>query len=474
MVQDPSANAGTATAVPTGPAPSGVRLGWGVALLGTGALAAAVAVAPGAARAAAAQDWPPFVLVCGLLLVGLVAEEDGLFAAGGHALARLAPNGVVLYAGTALLVVTVSSVLNLDTSVTFLTPVLVYAARRRGEGEAPLLYGCLLLSNAGSLLLPGSNLTNLIVLGHLHLSGGAFLAQMALPALAAAGMTALVVGLVHHDQLRTTVVAGVEREHPILGAGLVAAVLVTVLVLALRAPALPVTAVGIGAVLVRSWRSGARRTAPAGPRVASLAAAVRVLGLPVLAGLFGLVVTLGTLGRSWSGPATLLAHLGAWGTAATAALTSVLVNNLPAASLLAARRPPHPFSLLIGLNVGPNLFVTGSLAWVLWLRAARSAGARPGWDGPACSASPPPRWPWPPPSASWWRRGCTERSAVAPAASYGAASSRSTSSARRSTSAASRWARRDTAAVITSADPWKVPGNWCSSTETPARSSPSA
>ena len=59
------------------------------------------------------------------------------------------------------------------------------------------------------------------------------------------------------------------------------------------------------------------------------------------------------------------------------ATTSVLVNNLPAASLLAARTPPHPFPLLVGLDVGPNLFVTGSLAWVLWLRAARAAGGRP-------------------------------------------------------------------------------------------------
>ena len=58
-----------------------------------------------------------------------------------------------------------------------------------------------------------------------------------------------------------------------------------------------------------------------------------------------------------------------------AALTGVLVNNLPAASLLAARRPPHPFALLVGLNVGPNLFVTGSLAWILWLpRRGRPAG----------------------------------------------------------------------------------------------------
>jgi len=83
------------------------------------------------------------------------------------------------------------------------------------------------------------------------------------------------------------------------------------------------------------------------------------------------------LGRVWSGPGTLLSHLDVWGTAGLAAATSVLVNNLPAASLLAARTPNHPFALLIGLNLGPNLFVSGSLAWLLWLRSARAAGAQP-------------------------------------------------------------------------------------------------
>ena len=180
-------------------------LEWGLAALGGASLLAAALVAPSHARAAAAQDWPAFVLVAGLLLVGLMAEEDGLFDAGGRALALVAPNGLALYAGTALLVVTVTTLLNLDTSVTFLTPVLVYAARGRGEGEAALLYGCLLLSNAGSLMLPGSNLTNLIVLGHLHLSGGAYFAHMALPAVGAAVATALVVGAVHHRTLRTTI-----------------------------------------------------------------------------------------------------------------------------------------------------------------------------------------------------------------------------------------------------------------------------
>ena len=53
------------------------------------------------------------------------------------------------------------------------------------------------------------------------------------------------------------------------------------------------------------------------------------------------------------------------------------MNNLPAASLLAARTPPHPLALLVGLNVGPNLFVTGSLSWILWYRSACAAGRRP-------------------------------------------------------------------------------------------------
>jgi arsenical pump membrane protein len=339
---------------------------WSLLALGAGGALAAVVASPADARAAAAQDWPAFALVSGLLLVGLVAHEDGLFEASGHLLARFAPNGWALYAGSALLVVVVTTLLNLDTSVTFLTPVLVYAARRRGEGEVPLLLACLLLSNAGSLLLPGSNLTNVIVLGHLHLSGRAYFDHMAPAGLAAAAVTAVVIAAVHRRSLRTTVAVAGDGARLVPGIGLVAAAAVTVLVLVLRSPAIPVLAVGLVAVALR-----ARRGTPATRE------AVGVLGLPVLIGLFGLAVALGALGRGWSGPATLLTHLDSWGTAAVAAVLSILVNNLPAASLLAARQPPHPYPLLVGLNVGPNLFVTGSLAWVLWMRAARTAGTKP-------------------------------------------------------------------------------------------------
>ncbi len=306
------------------------------------------------------------MLVAGLLLIGLVADKDGLFAAAGHRLSRTAPSGVFLFMGAVAMVGVVTAVLNLDTSVAFLTPVLVYAARSRGEGEASLLYGCLLLANAGSLFLPGSNLTNLIVLGHLHLNGVQFLAHMWAAALASLVVTAVVIGCVEHRSLRVRIEDPTPAERPTLGLGLVAVLAATVLVVVLHNAAIPVAAIGVAVVAARilTGKENAKH-------------AIDVLGVPVLIGLFGVAVALGTLGRVWSGPADLLSHLDSWGTAVVAAGSSVLLNNLPAASLLAARRPDHPFSLLVGLNLGPNLFVTGSLAWFLWLRAARSAGSRP-------------------------------------------------------------------------------------------------
>jgi len=139
--------------------------------------------------AAAARTWPPFVLVAGLLLIGAVAYEDGTFQAAGALLDRLPGGEPMLYAVAMGLVAAVTVVLNLDTSVAFLTPVLVGAARRRGASEERLLYGCVFLSNAASLLLPGSHVTNLLVLSGTHVSGSAFLRSMALPWAAAVVVT---------------------------------------------------------------------------------------------------------------------------------------------------------------------------------------------------------------------------------------------------------------------------------------------
>ncbi len=155
-------------------------------------------------------------------------------------------------------------------------------------------------------------------------------------------------------------------ERPAVGSGLVAVVAVVVLVLVLSSPAPEVAAVGVAGALLALARHRIR-----------LGDAVKTLDLPVLVGLFGLAVGLGALGRDWTGPADALRHLDPWATAGVAAISTVVLNNLPAAALLSARPPPHPLSLLIGLDLGPNLFVSGSLAWVLWRASARAAGGRP-------------------------------------------------------------------------------------------------
>lgn len=144
---------------------------------------------------AARQDWPPFVLVAGLLAIGTVVEADGLFAAVGARIERVGGSPLRLLAALLGLEAVVTALLNLDTAAVFVTPVVVYAARRRRCDERPFLYGALFVANGASILLPGSNLTNLIVLAHEHLSGAAFARAMALPWLASVALVVVVLAV---------------------------------------------------------------------------------------------------------------------------------------------------------------------------------------------------------------------------------------------------------------------------------------
>ena len=305
---------------------------------------------------AANQAWPPFIVVAGLLLIGRTAAEEGLFDAAGARLARSRLGARSLLVALLGLAAAVTAVLNLDTSVVFLTPVFVLAARRRGLDERPFLYGSVFIANAASLLLPGSNLTNLLVLRSHPENGGAFAVQM-LPAwLTACGITVVFVIVAFRP---TEAAARTPAQLPPIRLGFGAAAIVAAagLVVLLPNPAVPVLAVGIAAA------AGQRRP----PR----------LDARLLALLFAGTVSLGTLARLWSGPARLLDSSGIWGATGIGAAASLVVNNLPATVLLTARAPAHPEALLLGLDIGPNLFVTGSLSAVLWLQAARGVGARP-------------------------------------------------------------------------------------------------
>jgi arsenical pump membrane protein len=96
-----------------------------------------------------------------------------------------------------------------------------------------------------------------------------------------------------------------------------------------------------------------------------------------LAGLLVLTVTLGAAARAWDTPSRLLVSGDPWTVAAIGAAASVIVNNLPAAVLLSAQPLPDPQALLLGLDIGPNLAVTGSLSALLWLQSARTVDADP-------------------------------------------------------------------------------------------------
>lgn len=316
--------------------------------------------------AAAEQAWPPFVLVSGLLLIGLVANRDGLFERAGLFLQGLAGPPVVLFAACLLLVAVVTAVLNLDTAVVFLTPVLVHAARGRGVDEEGFLYGAVYMANASSLYLLGSNLTNLLVLGDQPISGATFAARMFVIALAATLATAVGLFVLFRRRLGAPANQLPQRASwDSFGLGLPGALCAAVLTIALRNPAIPV--VGVGVVLAAmevgrgrlQWRE-----------------VVRAVGPVVLISLFLVCVALGVLARSWDGPVQLLDGAGRWETTGIGALASVAINNLPAAVLLSAHPVAHPSALLLGLNVGPNIAATGSLSAFLWWRAAEQVDAQ--------------------------------------------------------------------------------------------------
>jgi arsenical pump membrane protein len=319
-------------------------------------------------RAALGQSWPPFVLVAGLLLLGQLAGRDGLFDAAASRLVRV-PGGAVSSLLACLgLVALVTALLNLDTAVVFLTPVLLGVAQRRRLDPAPFLYGAIFMANASSLFLPGSNLTNLLVLAGAHRSGGSFLTTMLPAATAAAAATAVGLLVIHRRALRAPAAPpALEPPLPVrAGPGLLGALLAAALIVALADPALPVLAL---AVVLLAW-SGIRGRLD--PR-----RALAALGAPTLLTLFALSVALGVLARSGAVSLGWLHEAGIPATAAVAALSTVLINNLPSAVLLSSTGHLQSQALLIGLNVGPNLAVTGSLAVLLWWRAARGAGLTP-------------------------------------------------------------------------------------------------
>lgn len=314
------------------------------------------------------NSWDPFVLVIGLLLIGHSAASEGLFESVGRWIARTPGGALRIFIVTMLAVAVVTALLNLDTAIVFMTPVALQAARSSNADEDAFLYGTILMTNSASLLLYGSNLTNLLVFASRSASGTTFASHMFVPWLCSVAITIFLVALWRVRTLRGVKAAGSrERISVRFGVGTISVVFALAAMLAFREPALPVFAIGAlasGYEVFVKHRMGARD-------------ALRVSSPLLLGPLFVLAVLVGWLGRSWHGVEHLVAHTTALQTSAIAAGASIVINNLPAASLFAGQHIAHPYALLLGLNLGPNIFVTGSLSSLLWFRLARADGASP-------------------------------------------------------------------------------------------------
>jgi len=247
------------------------------------------------------HTWEPFVLIVGLLFIGHVAALEGLFEKIGEQCARVPGASLSLFVMTMLAVALVTAVLNLDTAVVFMTPVALQAARSRGADEKAFLYGTILMTNAASLLLLGSNLTNMLVVAGQPVRGSVFASHMVFAWVSSVVITIAVVALWCRDSLARPVRSpGSNEVHWTVGPGFLATLVAVVLMLVLSHPALPIFLLG---ALVELYGLVVSRRV----RVGDL---IRVASPTVVLPLFVVAVAVGWLSRVWDGPSHWLAHTG--------------------------------------------------------------------------------------------------------------------------------------------------------------------
>ncbi|MFD8756996.1 SLC13 family permease [Kitasatospora sp. NPDC059577] len=359
---------------------------WGWPEAAAAVPAAALLVAAGAvpldhATAEAARLGPVIGFLAAVLVLAKLCDDEGLFRACGAWIARSAAGRPRrLLAQVFAVASLVTAVLSLDATVVLLTPVVLATATRLGARPAPHLYACAHLSNTASLLLPVSNLTNLLAFTASGLSFGRFAALMALPWLTAVGVEYLVLRRFFAADLdagATAPPAGEAPEMPLFALVTVGCTLAG-FVLTSATGVDPVWAAAAGAAVLAVRALARGHATPAG--------VLRSANPPFLA----FVLALGVVVRAVvdNGLATGLAHLVPHGTAlpallGTAALAAVLanvINNLPATlalvPLAAPAGPGAVLAVLLGVNIGPNLTYAGSLATLLWRSIVREHGVR--------------------------------------------------------------------------------------------------
>jgi arsenical pump membrane protein len=353
--------------------------------------AAVILIAAGAipvadAGAEARRLGPVIGFLIAILVLAHLCADDGLFKACGAWMARSAagrPRRLLVLVFVTATVTT--AVLSLDTTVVLLTPVVFATAARLDVRARPHVYACTHLANSASLLLPVSNLTNLLAFAASGLAFGRFAALMALPWLAVIGVEYVVFGRFFASDLSP----GPPRARRDAGDGDAGLPVFTVTVVGLTlagfvvasaAGVSPAWAALAGAALLAGRALARKRATPLGLlRAADLPFGLFVLGLGIVVAAVvrnGLGIALAPLLPAGTSLPALLAI------AALAAVLANVCNNLPAVLVLLPLTAPvgagAVLAVLLGVNIGPNLTYTGSLATLLWRRTLRSHGSAPG------------------------------------------------------------------------------------------------
>jgi arsenical pump membrane protein len=327
-----------------------------------------------------------YLFLGGMMLLAELAREYGVFdwlAALAVRRARgSAPRLFLLVFGVGTLV---TVLLSNDATAVVLTPAVFAAARTAKAKPLPYLFVCAFVANAASFVLPISNPANLVVFAS-HLPPlPAWLAQFTLPSAVAVGVTYAALRLTQRGSLRQPIQSSIEIPRlTTAGRWTVCGIALSAAALLLASAAniqlgLPTCGAAVLTACVVLLHEGQR------PQ--RLLKNISWSVLPLVAGLFVLVEGLthtgviGWLSAELTAGAAVAPAVTRWTAATSVALACNVVNNLPAGlvvqSVLANATPaPVPITnaLLIAIDLGPNLSITGSLATILWLIALRREG----------------------------------------------------------------------------------------------------
>ncbi|MFE3070621.1 SLC13 family permease [Streptomyces sp. NPDC059247] len=341
-----------------------------------GAVLAVGAITPEAALQEAERLGPVIGFLAAVLVLAKLCDDEGLFRGCGTWTARWADRRPRRLLGAMFALASlITAVLSLDATVVLLTPVVFVTAARMGVRPAPHAYASAHLANTASLLLPVSNLTNLLAFTASGLGFTRFALLMLLPWLTAIAIEYVVFRRFFTRDLAAPA-APVEPPPPApvpLFALLTVAATLVGFAVASATGIDPAWAAAMGAAVLAVRALARRHTTPR--------ALARSAALPFLA----FVLALGVVVRAVvdNGLGALLGHVLPDGTslpallgiAAVAAVLANLINNLPATlalvPLVAATGPGAVLAVLLGVNIGPNLTYAGSLATLLWRRIAR-------------------------------------------------------------------------------------------------------